>query len=171
MTVVLVHGNPETPAVWDLLVPHLTGGPVVRLAPPGFGAPVPEGFGATVLESRDWLVGELEPIVAAEGPVDLVGHDWGGGHVVNVAMARPDLLRSWCSDVVGVFDPAYVWHDLGQIWQREGDGEAWVARFLAAPAEARAARLSAQGVDPQIAARVAAGADAAMGQCILRLYR
>jgi pimeloyl-ACP methyl ester carboxylesterase len=52
VTVVLVHGVPETSAVWDLLVPHLSRGPLVRLAPPGFGAPVPLGFGATVHETR-----------------------------------------------------------------------------------------------------------------------
>ena len=34
--------------------------------------------------------------------MDLVGHDWGGVHVVNVAMSRPDLLRSWCTDVIGI---------------------------------------------------------------------
>ena len=79
---VLVHGNPETDAVWDPLLAELGRDDVVCLSPPGFGA--------TVGEYRDWLVGELE---AFDGPVDLVGHDWGGGHVVNVAMARPDLLR------------------------------------------------------------------------------
>jgi pimeloyl-ACP methyl ester carboxylesterase len=34
---------------------------------------------------RDWLIARLE---AFRHPVDLVGHDWGGGHVLNVAMAR-----------------------------------------------------------------------------------
>ena len=29
---------------------------------------------------RDWLERELGGI---DGPIDLVGHDWGGGHVVN----------------------------------------------------------------------------------------
>jgi pimeloyl-ACP methyl ester carboxylesterase len=79
MTVVLVHGNPETDVVW--------------------------------------------------GP--LVGHDWGGGHVANVAMTRPDLLRSWCSDVLGIFEPDYVWHDLAQVWQTPGAGEAAVEAVLA----------------------------------------
>ena len=90
---------------------------VVRLSPPGFGAPVPQGWGATVEEYRLWLVGELE---ALGEPVDLVGHDWGGGHVANVAMTRPDLLRSWCSDILGVFEPDYVWHDMAQVWQTPG---------------------------------------------------
>jgi pimeloyl-ACP methyl ester carboxylesterase len=25
-------------------------------------------------------------------------------------MSRPDLVRSWVSDVIGLFDPDYVWH-------------------------------------------------------------
>jgi pimeloyl-ACP methyl ester carboxylesterase len=169
MTVVLVHGNPETAAVWDLLVPLLEPSPVVRLSPPGFGAPVPEGFGATMPEYRDWLIGEIEALDA--GPVDLVGHDWGGGHVLNVAMARPDLLRSWVSDIVGVFDPEYVWHDLAQVWQQPGVGEQAVARMAAAPVAARAANLADRGMAPAVADRVAAGFDEAMAQSILRLYR
>jgi pimeloyl-ACP methyl ester carboxylesterase len=169
MTVVLVHGNPETAAVWDLLVPLLEPSPVVRLSPPGFGAPVPEGFDATMPEYRDWLIGEIEALDA--GPVDLVGHDWGGGHVLNVAMARPDLLRSWVSDIVGVFDPEYVWHDLAQVWQQPGVGEQAVAQMAAAPVAARAANLADRGMAPAVADRVAAGFDEAMAQSILRLYR
>jgi hypothetical protein len=43
VTVCLVRGNPETAGVWNRLAPLLDGGPVVRLSPPGFGAPVPRG--------------------------------------------------------------------------------------------------------------------------------
>jgi pimeloyl-ACP methyl ester carboxylesterase len=171
MTVVLVHGNPETPAVWDLLVDRLValGGPEpVRLAPPGFGAPVPDGWGATVIEYRDWLVAELERFAE---PVDLVGHDWGGGHVLNAVMVRPDLVRSWCSDVVGLFDPGYVWHELAQVWQTPGDGEAAVAAMVDAPVEAKVARFAERGMNPVVAERVVPGMDATMGECILRLYR
>ena len=48
MTVVLVHGNPETDAVWGPLVRELRRDDVVLLSPPGFGAPAPQGWGATV---------------------------------------------------------------------------------------------------------------------------
>jgi pimeloyl-ACP methyl ester carboxylesterase len=44
MTIVLVHGNPETEAIWDDLVPHLRGDDLVRLSPPGFGSAIPSGF-------------------------------------------------------------------------------------------------------------------------------
>src|SRR5207248_2200643 len=104
-------------------------------------------------------------------PVDLVGHDWGGGHVLYVAMARPDLVRTWVSDIVGVLDEDYVWHDLAQQWQTPDQGEAVIAAMTAQPAEARAAALVGGGMNPAIANRVASGIDESMGACILRLYR
>src|SRR4051812_25315262 len=100
MTIVLVHGNPESDALWDPMVDAPGRTDVVRLSPPGSGAPLPDAFPATHLAYRDWLEAELEGIAE---PVDLVGHDWGGGHVVNVAMHRPELVRSWASDAVGLF--------------------------------------------------------------------
>jgi pimeloyl-ACP methyl ester carboxylesterase len=171
MTIALVHGVPETSAVWDLLVDELVGlgyDEPLRLSPPGFGAPVPEGWAATVHDYRAWLIGELESI---GHPVDLVGHDWGGGHVLNVAMARPDLIRTWVSDIPGVFDEDYIWHDLAQQWQTPDQGEAVIVAITAQPAAERAASLVGGGMHPAIADRVALGIDEAMGACILRLYR
>jgi pimeloyl-ACP methyl ester carboxylesterase len=167
MTVVLVHGNPETDAVWTPLVAQLGRSDVVRLSPPGWGAPIPEGWGATVEEYRQWLVGELEAIGE---PVDLVGHDWGGGHVANVAMTRPDLLRSWCSDVLGVFEPDYVWHPLAQMWQTPGEGEAAVSAMVDDP-EGRLDDMESRGLDRGVAAEMTKGYDAIMARCILGLYR
>jgi pimeloyl-ACP methyl ester carboxylesterase len=48
MTAVFVHGNPETAAVWRPLLAVLDREDVMCLSPPGFGAPLPSGFGATV---------------------------------------------------------------------------------------------------------------------------
>jgi pimeloyl-ACP methyl ester carboxylesterase len=110
MPAVFVHGNPETAAIWDDLLPQLPRNDVVTLSPPGFGAPVPDGFNATADEYRDWLGRELERI---DGPIDLVGHDWGGAHVMRISMERPELIRSWATDVLGLFDPDYVWHGHG----------------------------------------------------------
>src|ERR1700750_2367005 len=76
MTIVLVHGNPETEAIWDDLVPHLRNHDVSRLSPPGFGSAIPAGFDCSTDAYRDWLAGELEKLAQ---PIDLIGHDWGGG--------------------------------------------------------------------------------------------
>jgi len=168
VTVVLVHGNPETDAVWDPLVELLGRDDVVRLSPPGFGAPLPDGWPATFLDYRDWLERELNRFAR---PVDLVGHDWGGGHVLNLVMHRPQLVRSWVSDVVGLFDPDYVWHDLAQVWQTPGDGEKLVDDMMGASLEEQAERLMGLGLTPEVATKMAAGAGAEMGRAILRLYR
>ncbi|MEE6169841.1 MULTISPECIES: alpha/beta fold hydrolase [unclassified Mycolicibacterium] len=168
MTVVLVHGNPESDALWDPLVAALGRDDVIRLSPPGFGAPLPDGFTATYLEYRDWLEAQLEGI---DGPVDLVGHDWGGGHVLNVVMHRPELVRSWASDVVGLFDPEYVWHDLAQVWQTDGEGEQAVDAMLGGTVEDRAAQMAALGIPIDIATQIAAAQGPDMGKAILALYR
>lgn len=165
--ITLVHGVPETTAVWDPLVAELDE-PVVRLSPPGFGAPVPAGWGATVEEYRAWLVAELE---ALGEPVHLVGHDFGAAHVVNVATTRPDLLRSWAADVVGWFDPRYVWHPLAQVWQTPGDGEASVAELTGLDVRGRAELLASFGIPDDVAQVLAPGCDAALGECVLGLYR
>ena len=168
MTVVFVHGNPESDAIWGPLLAELGRDDVLRLSPPGFGDPVPDGFGATVTEYRDWLIGEL---TALGEPVHLIGHDWGGGHVVNVAMHRPDLLLSWASDVLALFDPDYVWHDLAQVWQTPEAGEASLAQMIGASEADRATALAGFGFPPDVAAQVAIAHGAEMARCILALYR
>jgi pimeloyl-ACP methyl ester carboxylesterase len=164
MTVVLVHGNPETDAIWGPLVDVLGRDDVMRLSPPAFGAPLANGFPATYLAYRDWLEDELEAI---DEPVDLVGHDWGGGHVVNVVMHRPELVRSWASDVLGLFDPDYVWHDLARGWQTPGDGEQLVETMLGGTVQDRATQMAALGIPMDIATPIAAAQGPEMGRAIL----
>jgi pimeloyl-ACP methyl ester carboxylesterase len=170
MPAVFVHGNPETAAVWEPLLTELAAvrSDMICLSPPGFGAPLPAGFGATHTDYRDWLVEEL---TAFGEPVDLVGHDVGGGHVVNVVLSHPHLVRSWVSDVLGIYDPGYEWHELARRWQTPGVGEADVAARFGGTAEERTATLVERGMGRQVAARVAAGQDEAMGCAVLRLYR
>ena len=168
MTLVLVHGNPETEAIWDDLVPHLRNHDVVRLSPPGFGSAIPFGFNCTTDAYRDWLAGELKKFAQ---PVDIVGHDWGGGHVIRIAMDHPDLIRSWASDILGGFDPDYIWHDMAQAWQKPDVGEQAVAQMASMPAEARAQRYESLGMTKAIAQKAAEGPNADMGRAILALYR
>jgi pimeloyl-ACP methyl ester carboxylesterase len=168
MTIVLVHGNPETEAIWDDLLPHLRDDDIVRLSPPGYGTPIPQGFDCSVDAYRDWLASELKKLAQ---PIDLVGHDWGGGHVVRIAMDCPTLIRSWTSDALGAFDKDYVWHDLAQVWQTPEAGEQAVQQMLSTPSEARAQRYETLGITPAIAQKVAAGTDRDMGRAILALSR
>jgi pimeloyl-ACP methyl ester carboxylesterase len=168
VTTVFVNGNPETAAIWDPLCAELDRADVLRLSPPGFGAPIPDGFGCTVPAYRDWLVAELETLGE---PVDLVGHDVGGSTVVSVAMTRPDLLRTWASDSLGVFDPDYAWHELARQWQVPRIGEKSVAELMGGTPGERTERMVARGITRPVATRLAAAQGPQMGQAILAFYR
>jgi pimeloyl-ACP methyl ester carboxylesterase len=165
---VFVHGNPETEAIWRPLLAELKHPNALTLSPPGFGAPVPDGFGATSDEYVAWLVSELGRQGA---PVDLVGHDWGGGHVMRIAMERPELVRSWVMDIAGCFAPDYVWHDMAQVWQTPQSGEEMVAAMASMPIADRASMFESLGMTTDIARDVADASNDAMGRCILALYR
>jgi pimeloyl-ACP methyl ester carboxylesterase len=165
---VLVHGVPETAAIWNTLTPLLEPARVIRLSPPGFGAPIPTGFSATAEEYRLWLISELEKF---DHPVNIVGHDFGGIHTLNAVVSRPDLVHSWVSDVIGIFDPDYQWHDLAQTWQTPGAGEDAIAEMMNVPHRDRTANLIGRGLATQVAPEVAEGMNTTMGECILQLYR
>ncbi|MFD7657953.1 alpha/beta fold hydrolase [Actinosynnema sp. NPDC059797] len=171
MTIVFVNGVPVTPAVWAPLIGELPGSrrqEAVLLAPPGFGAPLPPGFGATIFDYRDWLVDELSRF---DAPVDLVGHSLSGGYVLEVAMTRPDLLRSWVSDTIGGYEPDYTWHEIAKLWQTPGDGERHVEELFSGNDRDRARRMVEWGIPEPTAGQVAAGQGPEMGRAILALYR
>ncbi len=164
---VLVHGVPETAGLWRKLQP-LLGGESVALGLPGFGVPRPVGFGATKDEYVDWLVGELERL---DGPIDLIGHDWGAGLTYRVAGAHGDRIHAWSADVANVMHPDYVWHDVAQIWQTPGNGEAFFQAQLDSPPGDQAQIFEAFGVPHDDAVELAHWPDETMGACILDLYR
>jgi pimeloyl-ACP methyl ester carboxylesterase len=166
-----VHGNPETSAVWSVLFDELEAKGIddlVALSPPGFGAPLPEGFEATQTGYRNWLIQQLEQL---GGNVDLVGHDWGAGHVYGVLAERPDLLRSWAADCAGLIHPNYVWHDLALDWQTPDVGEESIAAIFGLPKEQSVELLASFGLPKDIASAFAPEVNDVMGECALSLYR
>ncbi len=172
MTKVFVHGNPETVAIWGPLIEALEAGGLddrtVTLSPPGFGAPVPEGWDPTPARYVTWLGDALDEI---DGPIDLVGHDWGAGHLFGLLAVAPERVRSWAADCAGLLHPEYVWHDLAQVWQTPGAGEEAVAGMIELGAEARREAYQGLGLPEEVANSMAEAVDEDMGRCILGLYR
>jgi pimeloyl-ACP methyl ester carboxylesterase len=168
MTAVFVNGNPESAAIWTPLLERLDREDVLCVSPPGFGAPLPEGFECTPEGYARWLIGRVEEIGA---PVDLVGHDIGGSATVVLAMRRPDLLRSWISDSLGVFHPEYRWHDLAEGWQTPLVGERSVEAMLDGGLEQRIARMVDYGMPAAVGAAVAQWQGEEMQRAILAFYR
>jgi pimeloyl-ACP methyl ester carboxylesterase len=172
MTAVFVHGVPETHQVWDKVRHHLERKDTTAPALPGFGTPVPNGFGSTMDEYAAWLTGELVTMVERDGPVDLVGHDWGGAFTFRVVSTRPDLVRTWVIDSAGLADPQFVWHDFAKLWQTPGDGEAFFTQQLATPVDERATPFTTLFAVPEAEARdLVSHIDRRMADSILPLYR
>jgi pimeloyl-ACP methyl ester carboxylesterase len=165
--IVFVHGVPETAAIWNK-VRAAVDRESVALSLPGFGCARPDGFAATKDAYVDWLLGELDGI---EGPIDLVGHDWGAGLTYRVATAHGDRLHSWAADVANLVHPDYEWHDFAKIWQTPGDGEAFIEGQEAQSPEERGAGYELLGIPHDDALEMAAAGDLTMGHCILDLYR
>lgn len=171
---VFVHGNPETDDIWAPLLTELSSRGIsdtLCLSPPGFGASTPPGWTATREEYANWLTTELRAIDASSGPVDVVAHDWGAGHLFGVLAREPGLVRSWASDCLGLVHRDYVWHDAARQWQTPDVGEAAVEGLLSLDADTFATVFGGLGMSNDIARRVNARLDAETGRCILALYR
>ncbi len=165
--IVFVHGVPETAAIWDGVRAAIDA-ESVALALPGFGCALPERFRTDKDSYVQWLVRQLDGI---DGPVDLVGHDWGAALTFRVATAYGDRIRSWVADVANIAHPDYVWHDFAKLWQTPGDGEAFVEAQNSTPPEQRAEQFESMGVPPAGARELSEASDPTMGACILGLYR
>jgi pimeloyl-ACP methyl ester carboxylesterase len=164
MPAFLVHGVPDTAALWDGVRERLSRRDIVAPNLPGFAAPVPSGFGATKDEYADWLVAEVEKVGE---PVDIVGHDWGSLLVQRVASLRPDLVRTWAAGA-GTVDREYVWHELAQMWQTPDVGEQVMEGMTP---DAIADQLADQVGGREKARAMAAHVDDTMKDCVLKLYR
>ncbi|RIJ33255.1 alpha/beta fold hydrolase [Henriciella algicola] len=167
MKTILVHGVPDTPAMWQPLIDALGSDISADLsapALPGFMSPVPPGFDCTKEAYVDWLISQIE---AAGEPVNLVGHDWGALLVVRAASLRPDLVRSWAV-ANALPERSYKWHQTARIWQTPLLGE----MFMALTGKDRLARsLASAGMPEALARHEADHWSPHMRKAILQLYR
>jgi pimeloyl-ACP methyl ester carboxylesterase len=164
MTALFIHGVPDTGAVWNEVRGRIEDFETQAPNLPGFGSPVPAGFGCTKEEYAEWIIRHIETIGR---PVDLVGHDWGAILVQRVASIRPDLVHTWAAGG-GPVDEDYEWHSNARIWQTEGAGERW---WKSKGPLIMGIAMSAAGVPMRNAFAAGKKIDARMKKAILALYR
>ncbi len=164
-----LHGVPDTPAMWEPLIAELGLDSALYRAPalPGFVTPAPQDFRATKEAYVDWYIAEIETAVAASGPVDLIGHDWGALITVRAASLRPELVNSWCV-ANALPHPDYQWHRMARMWQTPLLGE---LVMLLTRKEALCKALHAAGLPADLASREASHWTSHMRNSILKLYR
>jgi pimeloyl-ACP methyl ester carboxylesterase len=107
--VILLHGVPETGAMWRDLLAEL-GSDRIVLAPdlPGLGSSELRGpYDVRTVAARVAALALHE----VDGPFDVVGHDWGGTVALALASSRPDLVHR-----LVVVNAAYRWLDLRAAW-------------------------------------------------------
>jgi pimeloyl-ACP methyl ester carboxylesterase len=136
-TVVLLHGWPDTSALWDEVAPEL-----VRA---GYRVAVPDLRGCGLSDKPDdveqyrmrHLIGDVAAIVDAleVERVSLVGHDWGANLAWTMAAYRPDLVErlvaislghptAFCS--AGLDQQIKSWYML--LFHFDGLGEAFLRK-------------------------------------------
>jgi pimeloyl-ACP methyl ester carboxylesterase len=170
MSVVFVHGLPETREIWGPLREVLDRDSVA-LALPGFGTDRPLGFTATRDAYADWLGEMLDRL---DRPFDVVGHDLGALLTMRVASAFDVALRSWTVDVADIFHPRFKWPERVRNLQTPGVGEEMLETAREADPkdpQSTASRLMGAGVPRELARDLGAAHDEVMSQSILDFYR
>ena len=162
MPAVFVHGVPDTSELWAPVLAALTRDDVATMSLPGFGASIPDGFGATKDEYAAWLA---EQIAAITDPVDVVGHDWGALLTERVVITRPELVRSYVL-VNSALTEAFRWHDLAVQWQTPEVGEQIMELMVGEPVV-----TALRDAGHPEAERAATAIDDTMRRCVLSLYR
>lgn len=170
MTVVFVHGIPETSDLWGPLRATLDR-ETVAVSLPGFGTSRPPGFAASKDAYAEWLA---EAVRHVEPPIDIVGHDVGALVTMRVATAFDVPLRSWVVDVPEIFHPRSEWPERVRRLQQPGVGEEMLQAARGLPADdprSTTSRLMGVGVPRELAQSMGAAHDERMSQCILDFYR
>ncbi|MEP1588725.1 MAG: alpha/beta hydrolase [Tateyamaria sp.] len=89
--VLMLHGFPEYGGAWDALAKRLANR-FHCIAPDqrGYGASfAPYDVGAYSMRN---LVGDIVQLIGEDGPVIVIGHDWGASVAYGLATSRPDLV-------------------------------------------------------------------------------
>lgn len=136
-TILLLHGWPDTSALWDDVVPELVNAGYRVAAPDLRGCGESDKPNDVDSYKMRHLVGDVVSVIAALGEekVTLVGHDWGANLAWMAAAYRPDLVERL--GVVSVGHPTAFrsagleqqvksWYTL--LFYFEGVGEAFLRK-------------------------------------------
>lgn len=119
----LLHGNPDSSALWTPLIERLASS-YRCLAPdlPGFGrSGVPDGFDSS-LEAMAAFIEAFRTTVGVDEPLRLVLHDFGGPYGLAWAVRHPEHVAALALTNT-LFFADYRWHLWGRIWRTPILGE------------------------------------------------
>lgn len=166
----LLHGNPDTHALWD--------GVVARLAPrlrcyapdlPGFGRSRVEGTFDCALDTMARFVDQLVDALGIDRPLNLVVHDFGGPFGLAWAVRHPRRVARIAA-INTFFFPDYRWHFWARVWRTLLLGELAMA-LTGWPLFYLEMRRGSRRLDRGHLRRTWLQVTPAMKRMVLRLYR
>jgi len=139
---VFIHGVPDCPKIWTPLIQELGLLEADYIAPslPGFESAPPKGFDRSKDAYVDYLIQKIEDVHATSGPVDIIGHDWGGLLTLRIAGLRPDLVRTWAV-ANAVYAPKRTGHRAARLWATPALGELFM--MMTTPSRLKATLINA----------------------------
>jgi pimeloyl-ACP methyl ester carboxylesterase len=121
--VLMLHGNPDTHAIWEKLATRLSGR-FRCLAPdlPGMGkSSAPDGWDASLASQSAW-VNALCDALSLREPFHLCVHDIGGPFGLSFTCDHPERVRSLAIGNT-LFQTSYRWHPWARVWRTRVLGE------------------------------------------------
>ena len=121
--VLLLHGVPDTCAVWRHVTPALAARHrCLAVDLPGFGGSSSSADFDASLDAMARWVEDARVALGADDPVDLVVHDFGGVFGLAWAIRNPVRVRRLVI-LNTVFFPEYRWHFWARVWRTPLLGE------------------------------------------------
>ena len=169
-TVLMLHGNPDTGAIWEGVASRLAAR-FHCIAPdlPGFGgSEEAPGYDASLEAQARFVKGVLDALAIGD-PVFLVVHDIGGPYGLAWVCEEPERVRR-----IGIantmFHSSYRWHTWARVWRTPVLGEISMALMNQALFERELRRGSRKLSRDEIRA-VYARVTPAAKRAVLRWYR
>jgi pimeloyl-ACP methyl ester carboxylesterase len=129
--VLLLHGNPDTHAVWSYVIARLAPGHRC-IAPdlPGFGGSrAPDDFDCSLANHAAFVAALADALaLGRQDRFHLVVHDIGGPYGLAFATEHPERLAS-ITIFNTLFSPDFHWHTFARMWRTRGLG--WLSMALA----------------------------------------
>jgi pimeloyl-ACP methyl ester carboxylesterase len=180
--VLLVHGIPDTSALWEPTVRYLSGGyRCITLDLPEFGESriVDDGAQMSVSSDRtfDWSLAARGELLAAAldklgivDPVALVAHDAGGTFAIPFIGAYPERTCAGLFCITSMH-PDFTWHPFAELCRTPEVGERMMAGYNKDVFTAGVRAFSGDSLPDSHIAETFARVDERMKAAILTFYR
>lgn len=165
----LLHGNPDTGAIWEPVVTRLQDRLCCHVPDlPGFGRTPSPTWPITLPNLAGWVASLLDELGVNE-PVHLIAHDFGGPFAGAFAVLHPERVAT-ITLANTLFSEGHRWHRWARIWRTPVLGELAMA-LTSYPIFRAEVRRGGPGLSEEQIRAAWEASQTTDRQHVLRLYR